>query len=1326
MEKQKLLFPRKVAILAFLLLAFNYQSILAQCTNPIPTGDVSQIFCKKENSAIANLSATGGDIVWYDAPAGGSLYGSTDVLVEGQTYYADDISGSGCSTSRLAVTVSIYGELPTNVNVFVGICALDNPTIADLSATGENIAWYDAQTDGNLLPLSQLLVNGKTYWVQQTENGCTSNRFPTTVSLINPITPTTNAVQSFCSSTNPKISNLQSSGTNVLWYDTETSLIPLKSTDLLIHGEDYWVAEISFPCVSLNRSKTTVVIDSAPNAGISSSLQECEIDLVTTNLFDLLGGTPDTTGIWTGPSVLTNGYLGTFVPGINTVGEYTYTVSSNLGICPAVSSTIMVTIIMVSPPTTTEAVQTFCEIENAKISDLSASGNNIVWYDTESSTTPLNSTNLLVDGKDYWGALTDPASSCLSINRLKITAKIIVTPPPTTTAINQSFCEIKNSKISDLNVTGNSVFWYATETSATPLNPTDLLVNGASYWGTQTNATSNCESATRLVVTVSIIATPPPTTSTQNQSFCEIEKATVADLKVTGSQVFWYATQTSTTPLNKTNSLVNGASYWASQTDATSDCESATRLMVNVSIIIAPPPTTTMTNQSFCEVDNPKIANLSASGTGIHWYATETSTAPLNPTDLLINGASYWASQTVASGCESVTRLVVKVSITTVPPPTTTITNQLFCEVKNPKISDLSASGTGLLWYANETSTTPLNPNDLLVNSASYWATQTGVAIGCESATRLVVTVTIIASVPPVIITQNKTFCEIENATVADLSPVGNILPWYASENATIPLNATTALINGEDYWTTQTNATSGCENSTKTVVKVSIISIPPPTTVKSNQSFCEIQKVTISDLKVTGSQVLWYATETSTTPLNTTNLLANGTYWASQAEPISGCESATRLMVNVSITTVPPPTTTAINQSFCVKDYFPNAPTVGDLNVSGNKVQWYANETSATPLNSKDLLTNGASYWASQTVSSGCESATRLMVNVALINPAIPTTSSVNQTFCLADKPTVANLLVNETNILWYSTATATTPLNTADLLVNGSNYWASNLNVATGCESIARLKVTVSINDVAPATIDAASQNFCESDSPTIANLQVAGNGIIWYATQTGTEALNPTNLLVNGTSYWAAQSNPTTGCESVVRVVVNVTLTTIAAPTLISLGNEFCKINNPKISDLNSNVSAVNGGIIFWYDAYPNGNPLSASTALEDGATYYAIETLSNGCKSTNPLAVTVSLEACEQYDLVIYDGFSPTGNGINDTFRIKNLRELYPDFKVEYYNRWGNLMYTANAANPDWNGRLNGDGELSPAGVYYFVIYFNKNDRKPIQRRLYLSR
>ena len=168
------------------------------------------------------------------------------------------------------------------------------------------------------------------------------------------------------------------------------------------------------------------------------------------------------------------------------------------------------------------------------------------------------------------------------------------------------------------------------------------------------------------------------------------------------------------------------------------------------------------------------------------------------------------------------------------------------------------------------------------------------------------------------------------------------------------------------------------------------------------------------------------------------------------------------------------------------------------------------------------------------------------------------------------------------------------------------------------------------------------------------------------------------------------------------------------------------KFCANFKPTLSDLNQNVSPLNNGSIIWYDTYPNGTILNLSDYLIDGTTYYAIERNNEGCSSATPLEVTVDLNACEQYDILIYDGFTPNSNGINDTFKIGNLRELYPDFKVEFYNRWGNLIYTSNSSKPDWNGRLNGNDELMPAGVYYFIIYFNKDGKKPIQRRLYLSR
>ena len=116
MEKEKFLLPKKITILVFFIFSLTYNASFSQCTNPIPTGNNAPVFCKTDNRTIADLVASGGTIVWYDAPSGGEVYGTTEVLVNGITYYADDISGDNCSTSRLAVTVTIYGDFPTNVD----------------------------------------------------------------------------------------------------------------------------------------------------------------------------------------------------------------------------------------------------------------------------------------------------------------------------------------------------------------------------------------------------------------------------------------------------------------------------------------------------------------------------------------------------------------------------------------------------------------------------------------------------------------------------------------------------------------------------------------------------------------------------------------------------------------------------------------------------------------------------------------------------------------------------------------------------------------------------------------------------------------------------------------------------------------------------------------------------------------------------------------------------------------------------------------------------------------------------------------------------------
>ncbi|MFD1293534.1 gliding motility-associated C-terminal domain-containing protein [Lutibacter holmesii] len=1315
MVKKLLSVPQQSHLIIVFAFFICSQYSYSQCVSANPI----QNYCANENKTVNDLQVTSGiNVVWYDSLTGGNQFDGSTPLENGISYYAEDIDASCTDTTRFEVTVFISGEPPTNVDVFVGKCASENPIIQDLSATGTAIEWYSEQNNGTLLAATTPLENGKTYWVQQTENGCTSERLPTTVNLVNPDAPTLESVQYFCAPPNPTVANLKAVESNIVWYSSETSTTPLSFSTPLINGEEYWASLLTFPCESTERSKTTVVLDTAPNAGTDGSYTACELNLTTTNLFTLLGGTPEETGTWTGPSNLSGGYLGTFDPSINTEGIYTYSVSSTLGICPNETATVEVTILKVQAPTTENTTQTFCEINDPTIASLTATGTGILWYATETSTTALNPSELLISGEDYWASQTE-TTGCESIARLQVYVNIITPLPPTTSEISQTFCEIDNPTIEDLVATGTGILWYPTETSTIPLDTTEPLINGEEYWATQTESTA-CESANRLKVLVSIIKQLPPITSEINQTFCEIDNPTIEDLVATGTALVWYATETSTVALNSTEVLINGEDYWATQTE-TSGCESKNRLQVTVAIQTPLPPTTLESIQTFCEIDNPTVIDLIAAGTDITWYESETSTTALNSTDALIDGEDYWATQTT-NNCESIDRLKVTVSILKPLPPTTTEMNQTFCEIDNPTIQDIQVSGTAIVWYASETSTIALDENETLINGEDYWAAQIETN-GCESASRLVVNTTVLSPLPPTTTETTQSFCEIDAATIADLTITGSGVLWYDTETATTPLDLTEVLIDGEDYWASQTE-TTGCESTSRLVVKATILVELPPTTTETTQTFCEIDSPTISNLMAVGNNITWYDTETSTTPLDTTEALINGEdYWATQSAGTS-CESDSRLVVTAQITATLPPTTTEAIQTFCTNYFAPNVPTIANLNASGTNILWYLTETSTTPLDLNTALIDEQFYWATQTDSSGCESATRLSVNVNVIHTPNAITENTNQTFCAANNPSISNISVSGDSILWFDTESSTTPLNTTETLIDGEDYWALNTDAITGCESSNRLQITVTITEVNPPVINNLTQTFCEATLPTIADLEPS-NSILWFTSETGTTPLNSSEKLVNNTIYWAAAVN-TSGCLSSEKIAVTVQLIDAGTPILETNGNEFCKIDNPILADLDNRVTPQNNGTITWYTTYPNGTPLNLSEALDENETYYAVETNGNGCPSAFPLEIIVDLEVCNEYDVVIYDGFSPNGDGINDTFKIENLRDLYPDFNVQFFNRWGNLIYTANANNADWNGRLNGNGEFVTAGVYYFIINFNKNNRKPLQDRLYLSR
>ncbi|RZJ54203.1 MAG: T9SS type B sorting domain-containing protein [Flavobacterium sp.] len=258
-------------------------------------------------------------------------------------------------------------------------------------------------------------------------------------------------------------------------------------------------------------------------------------------------------------------------------------------------------------------------------------------------------------------------------------------------------------------------------------------------------------------------------------------------------------------------------------------------------------------------------------------------------------------------------------------------------------------------------------------------------------------------------------------------------------------------------------------------------------------------------------------------------------------------------------------------------------------------------------------------------------------------------------------------------------------------------------------------------------PAAPVAGNQEFCKIDQSTIANLVPNGNQYKWYDSATATTPLAATELLTSGNYYLRETTGGCTSDPTMITVTINDT----PAPVLNQDGQNFCGLDNPTIANLSNNTNE--SSTIVWYDAPNNGNLLPSTTLLADKAKYYGFDVSTvTRCISSEYIEVAVSLIDCDspEYTFFVPDGFSPNGDGINDTFTIPDIDFLYPNYSLEIFNRYGNGMYKGFKNKPAWDG-INYEqsgigGGIAPNGVYFYILYFNKDNRPPQQGRLYLNR
>jgi gliding motility-associated-like protein len=232
-------------------------------TTTIPMAVSPQNLCNIVNPTLANLEITGNNIKWYNSPLGGNSIPTTTSLMTGFSYYASQ-SSNGCESERVPVFVNLLNIVKPSSFSPQNFCIQQNVTLNEISITGQNIKWYDTLTNGTLLSNTTSLQNGTNYYASQTINGCESERTPVLINIQNTPAPTGDTNQSFCSTQNATLNNIEITGTNIKWYDNSNTELP--NTTLISDNATYYATQTSNGCESINKISVNTFLINTLNA----------------------------------------------------------------------------------------------------------------------------------------------------------------------------------------------------------------------------------------------------------------------------------------------------------------------------------------------------------------------------------------------------------------------------------------------------------------------------------------------------------------------------------------------------------------------------------------------------------------------------------------------------------------------------------------------------------------------------------------------------------------------------------------------------------------------------------------------------------------------------------------------------------------------------------------------------------------------------------------------------------------------------------------------------------------------------------------------------
>ena len=245
-------------------------------------------------------------------------------------------------------------------------------------------------------------------------------------------------------------------------------------------------------------------------------------------------------------------------------------------------------------------------------------------------------------------------------------------------------------------------------------------------------------------------------------------------------------------------------------------------------------------------------------------------------------------------------------------------------------------------------------------------------------------------------------------------------------------------------------------------------------------------------------------------------------------------------ITVNPNIT----PTFTQI-ADICSGDSLSALPTTSDNGYTGT---W------------SPALDNTATTTYTFTPTAGqCATTASMTITVNEL-PATPTGNTV-QNFCAIDNPKISDLVLITNEVNWYLEPNDGTILNPNYLLTDGLTLYAAAYDSVTLCESSTRLQVLINLNNPSLPILN-SELSFCQETNPTIHSIYSQGIIMNWYDSQNNGNLIDDNYILQDGDILYGAALNLITGCESVNRVMVTISIikTNLTYYNLISIDDAF----------------------------------------------------------------------------------------------------------------------------------------------------------------------